>query len=102
VGAKTAARLIATYGSLTAVQAAADLPPAVARRLAGAREYLAAARRVVYPVARAPVRPVTTRLGRVPAHPRRLARLAEEHQLAGPVTRVLAALQGTAATRRSS
>jgi 5'-3' exonuclease len=102
VGAKTAARLIATYGSLAAVQAADDLAPAVARRVAGARGYLAAARRVVYPVARAPVRPVTTRLGRLPAHPRRLARLAEEHQLAGPVTRVLAALQERSEARRSS
>src|SRR5438093_890408 len=45
IGEKTAARLIAAHGSLANVLAAKTLPPAVARLLAAAEPYLAAARR---------------------------------------------------------
>ena len=79
-------------GSLAGVESARDLPAPLARRLAGAREYLQAARRVVYPVTDAPVRQVVTRLPTKAAHPRRLARLAAEYQLEGPVGRLLKAL----------
>jgi len=41
IGEKTAARLLAQYGSLDRILAARDLPPAVARRLAAGRDYLA-------------------------------------------------------------
>jgi 5'-3' exonuclease len=97
IGSKTAARLIAAHGSLAGVLAARDLPPAAARRLAAARDYLAAARRVVYPVSDAPVRPVSLALPRAPKHPRRLARLVAAHRLAGPVARLQAALTGARA-----
>ena len=97
IGEKTAARLIAQYGSLAGVLAATELPAAVARRLASAGDYLAAAVRVVPPVADAPVGDVDTRIAAAPAHPRRLARLAAEHRLEGPVARLQEALAAAAA-----
>ncbi len=98
VGEKTAAGLLARYGSLAAVLAAGDLPPAVARRLAAARDYLAAARRVVPPVSDVPLRDdVALDLPDAPAHPRTLARLVAEHRLGGPVERLRKALGMSAA-----
>jgi 5'-3' exonuclease len=94
IGEKTAAQLVARYGSLDAILAASDLTPAVGRKLdAAARDYLAAARRVVPPVADVPLPPVSLALPERPAHPRVLARLVEEHALAGPVTRLEQALR---------
>jgi 5'-3' exonuclease len=92
IGEKTAAKLVAEHGTLDRVLAARDLPAAVARRLDAAREYLAAARRVVPPVADVPLPPVDLALPREPARPRHLARLAEEHGLGGAAGRVRAAL----------
>ncbi len=92
IGEKTAARLIAAHGSLANVLAAKTLPPAVARRLAAAEPYLAAARRVVPPVAEVPLPPLDLALPKAPRHPRTLARLAREHELATPVGRVEKAL----------
>ena len=94
IGEKTAARLIAAHGSLANVLAAKTLPPAVARRLAAAEPYLAAARRVVPPVAEVPLPPLDLALPKAPRHPRTLARLAREHQLTTPVGRVSKALAG--------
>src|SRR2546426_6493596 len=94
IGEKTAARLIAAHGSLANVLAAKTLPPAVARRLAAAEPYLAAARRVVPPVAEVRLPPVDLALPKAPRHPRTLARLAREHELATPVGRVEKALAG--------
>ena len=94
IGEKTAAQLVARYGSLDAILAAGDLTPAVARKLdAAARDYLAAARRVVPPVADVPLPPVSLALPERPTHPRVLARLVEEHALAGPVARLEEALR---------
>jgi 5'-3' exonuclease len=92
IGEKTASRLIAEHGSLAHLLARTDLPPTVARRLAAARDYLAAARRVVLPVATIPLPRVALDLPARPAHPRTLRRLAREHGLAGAVARVQAAL----------
>jgi 5'-3' exonuclease len=93
IGEKTAAQLIREHGSLDAVLAqAARLPPGIATRLAAARDYLAAARRVVLPVADVPLPAVVLDLPSRPAHPRTLARLAREHRLGGAIERVQAAL----------
>jgi 5'-3' exonuclease len=94
IGEKTAAKLIAEHGSLAAVLASRTLAPAIARRLEAARDYLAAARRVVLPVADVPLPPLPLDLPRTPAEPRTLARLAAAHELATPVGRLEAALRG--------
>ena len=92
IGEKTAAKLVATYGTLDAILAATDLAPAVARRLDAGREYLAAARRVVLPVADIAMAPVALTLPMHPAHPKALDELSSAHGLASPVERVLQAL----------
>jgi 5'-3' exonuclease len=92
IGEKTAASLIAAHGSLAKLLASEHLPPAVAHRLAAARDYLAAARRVVPPRADVPLGRVALALPRRPAHPRTLARLAREYALGGAIARVQAAL----------
>jgi 5'-3' exonuclease len=92
IGEKTAARLVAEHGSLANVLAARTLPPAIARRLAAAGDYLAAARRVVLPVTEVPLPRLDLALPKAARHPRRLARLVREHELATPVGRVQKAL----------
>jgi len=92
IGEKTAAALIARYGSLDGLLAATDLSPAIARKLDAGRDYLVAARRVVLPVATVPLARVSLALPGHPAHPRMLDRLIAEHTLAGPVGRLRAAL----------
>jgi len=92
IGEKTATKLIAEHGSLDALLAARNLPAAVARRLDAARDYLAAARRVVPPRADVPLPRLSLDLPREPAHPRTLARLAAAHSLGGPLGRLQAAL----------
>jgi 5'-3' exonuclease len=92
IGEKTAAALIARYGSLDGLLAARDLAPAVARKLADDRAYLEAARRVVPPVASIPLPETSLALPRVPRDPQRLERLATEYQLGGPLERIRAAL----------
>lgn len=94
IGEKTASKLIAQYGSLARLLAATDLPPAVARKLDAARDYLAAARRVVPPVATVPLPDTSLALPTRPAHPRTLAALAERHALATPIGRLEKALAG--------
>ena len=93
IGEKTAAQLIARYGSLDGLLAATDLSPAIARKLDAGRDYLAAARRVVLPVATVPLAQVSLALPARPAHPRTLDRLIAEHTLGGPVGRLRAALE---------
>jgi len=88
IGEKTAARLIREHGSLRAVLAVTTLPPAVKQRLEAARDYLAAARRVVPPVETVPLPAVDLDLPKAPANPRKLARLAAEHQLEGAIERL--------------
>lgn len=89
IGEKTAAKLVATYGSLAAILAARDLPAAVARKLDdGGRAYLAAAMRVVLPVPDVPLPPVSLVLPAAPADASALATLVAAHGLASPVERV--------------
>ncbi len=88
IGEKTAASLIARYGSLDAILAATDLAPAVARKLEAGRAYLAAARRVVLPVADVPLPRIDLGLPRAPSDAATLCRLAAEHGLDTPVERV--------------
>src|SRR5205823_13432068 len=96
IGEKTAAALIARHGSLAAVLASRSLRPAAARRIGAARDYLAAARRVVPPVADVPLPPLSLALPTAPAKPRVARRLAAEHRLDAAVARVEAALAGAA------
>ena len=99
IGEKTAATLVARYGTLDALLAATDLAPALARRLHDASDYLAAARRVVLPVADVPLPALHLALPKRPAHVRTLARLVSELSLAGPVNRLQQALGQPAAPR---
>ncbi|MFN8544278.1 MAG: 5'-3' exonuclease [Candidatus Binatia bacterium] len=92
IGAKTAAKLIAQHGSLADILRARDLPPAVERRLAAAREYLDAARRVVAPVRDVPLGRVATTLPRRRADPAAVERIVRAHRLGNAVERLESAL----------
>jgi 5'-3' exonuclease len=92
IGEKTAAKLVAEHGSLDAILAAKNLPSAVAAKLEAGREYLAAARRVVLPVADVPLAPTSLALPLAPADGKALQRLVDEHGLGTPVERVQEAL----------
>jgi 5'-3' exonuclease len=98
IGEKTAAKLVSEHGSLAGVLASTSLPPAIARRLDAAREYLAAAQRVVLPVADVPLPEVQLDMPAAPAQARTLARLAREHSLESPIERLTAALAARAAS----
>ncbi len=101
IGEKTAARLVADYGSIEAViavaqQEASPLSPALRGRIAGAVDYLRAAARVVHVRRDAAVEASTPtgsfRLPRAAHDPDRLADLAREHPIGRSVERLLAAL----------
>ncbi len=92
IGEKTASALLARYGSLEAILAAADLGPSVRARLNAAAEYLASARRIVDPVLDAPVVGGDGALPEGPADPRRLAELSGRYGIEGAVRRVTEAL----------
>jgi 5'-3' exonuclease len=92
IGEKTAAKLVAEHGSLDGIATATNIVPAVARKLEAGRDYLAAARRVVLPVADIPLPFVSLALPGAPAAPETLARLASEHGLDTPIARVQQAL----------
>jgi 5'-3' exonuclease len=94
IGEKTAAKRVAEHGSLARLLESTTLAPATARRLDAARDYLAAARRVVLPVADVPLPARSLALPRRAADPEALARLAAAHRLETPVGRVEAALRG--------
>lgn len=97
VGEKTAATLLAEYGSLTGLLAAAADPassvkPAVRKRLAAAEDYLAVAPEVVRVRAEAPTTPVDSTLPTAPRLPDELGKLAEQYGLSNPVKRLTKAL----------
>ncbi len=87
IGEKTAANLIAAYGSLDGVLEATDLPAAVARRLDAGRDYLAAARRVVPPQTDVPVPRTSLAIPAKPADAQVLTRLGERWALTGAIGR---------------
>ena len=92
IGEKTASDLLRRHGSLDAALAAPDLNPSIRQKLKRSADYLEAARRVVAPVADAPVRGGD---GSIPAAPRDVARaraLGERYRLSGSVDRLIAAL----------
>jgi len=98
IGDKTAAQLIAAYGSLEGLRAAvADGDPAIkgARRtnLEAAADYLDVAPRVVRVVRDAPVADVDIALPSKVADTRLLSELASTYGITNPINRVLAALQ---------
>jgi 5'-3' exonuclease len=103
IGEKTAAALLAAYGSLPGLlEAAADpasaVKPAVRKRLAEAETYLKVAPDVVRVRADAPITAADSALPSAPADQARLDELAESYGLGGPVSRLTKAL----AARRSA
>jgi 5'-3' exonuclease len=98
VGAKTAAGLLTRFGSVAAALAALDAgePVPGGARLASSRAYLEAAGAVMAVRTDVPLEAVDPRLPLAPAHPRVLARLADEHGLHSPVTRLVDVLRDSA------
>jgi 5'-3' exonuclease len=92
IGEKTAAKLVAEHGSLDGIARATNLAPAIVKRLEADRDYLAAARRVVLPVADIPLPSVLVALPTAPADAKALARLGKTHELDTPIERVRQAL----------
>lgn len=97
IGEKTASRLIADYGDLEGVLAAASekrLSPALTARLAAGIDYLAGAREVVRVRRDLPLGVTLDdlRLPTAPAKPEVFAELTELLDLGGPADRILAAL----------
>ena len=101
VGEKTAARLVARYGSLAAIVAAVGDPtagfaPGVRGKLAAAADYLAVAPKVVRVARDVPLPAFDPTLPAAPADPERLLSLAETWNLAGPCRRLVDAIAGAA------
>ena len=99
IGEKTASALLAEYGSLTGLLAAAGdaasaVKPAVRKRLEAATDYLAVAPRVVQVRADAPVTAAESMLPAAPAHPEELEKLAAQYGLANPIKRLAKVLAG--------
>jgi 5'-3' exonuclease len=101
IGAKTAAGLLATFGTLEALldAAAADDPRLVrlAPRLNAARDYLLRAANVVRTARTLDLPEVPTALPTTPADPARLAELATRWGIGGPLARAVTALSLPAA-----
>jgi 5'-3' exonuclease len=100
IGEKTAAKLIATYGSLAALREAVDsgdpaIKGAQRARLEAGAAYLDVAPRVVQVAPDAPVPDVPLVLPTEVADPDLLGRIADDYGLDGPLRRVLAALDLT-------
>jgi 5'-3' exonuclease len=94
VGEKTAARLLATYGDLAGIQAAAADPgaalsPAQRQRLLGAADYLAVAPKVVRVAQDLPLPAFDPALPRAPRHPASVDDLRRRWGLGGSLQRLL-------------
>lgn len=103
IGEKTAARLVARYGSLDAIVAALDDPsagfaPGVRTKLAAADGYLMVAPKVVRVATDAPVAAVPALLPQTVHDPDRLYALAGAWGLAGPVRAMVDAMAATDAS----
>lgn len=97
VGEKSAATLLASYGDLAGIRAAAadpasPLTPALRRNLLAAGDYLDVAPRVVAVARDVELDRSGTALPQAPADPARLADLAARYNLASPVERLTAVL----------
>jgi 5'-3' exonuclease len=99
IGEKTAAGLMARFGSVDGILTALDagdagLSAGQGARLTAAREYLAAAPAVVRVARDLEIPPLDVRLPRAPADEETLYALAERWGLASPITRIVDALAG--------
>ncbi|MEU1665243.1 5'-3' exonuclease [Streptomyces sparsogenes] len=99
IGEKTAAKLLASYGDLAGIMAAAADPasaltPAQRRRLEEAREYVAVAAKVVRVASDVPLPAFDPALPRRPRDARGLETLAERWGLGGSLRRLLSTLEG--------
>jgi 5'-3' exonuclease len=92
IGEKTASDVLRRYGSLDGALAAPDLNPTVRQKLRRSAEYLAAARRVVAPVANVPIRGGDGRIPSAPRDPAGARASGERYGLSGAVDRLIAAL----------
>src|SRR5256886_5174109 len=92
IGEKTASQILRQYGSLDAALAAPDLNASIRVRLKRSADYLEAARRVVAPVADAPVRGGDGAIPNAPHDPARARALGERYRLSASVDRLIAAL----------
>jgi 5'-3' exonuclease len=97
VGEKTAARLVARYGTLAGILAALDDPaagfaPGLRTKLAAAGDYLAVAPEVVRVARDIDLPKLELALPAVPADPDALFALAEQWNLASPARRLVDAL----------
>lgn len=104
IGEKSAASLVAQFGSIDGIMAALDDPgsalkTAARRRLDAARDYLAVAPSVVRVRADAPTEPVDSRLPSRPAGPEALDALAERYGLSSPIKRLTGTLAKAAAAK---
>jgi 5'-3' exonuclease len=99
IGEKSATTLLSQYGSLEDILAAAydpksKLPKAFRKKLLAARDYLEAAWPVVRVATDAPVE-LSTETDQLPlaaVHPRRVAKLAEQHGIGSSIGRLQTAL----------
>ncbi len=99
IGEKTATALLCQYGSLQAILAAADDPKsklskAFRKKLLADHDYLAAAGPVVRVATDAPVK-LSTKTDELPlaaVHPRRVAKLADQHGVGSSIGRLQKAL----------
>ena len=99
VGEKTAARLVARYGSLDAIldaltDPAAGFAPGLRTKLSAAAAYLAVAPKVVRVARDVALGQIDTTLPAVPRDPDLVAALAQRWNLGGAVRRLTDALQG--------
>ena len=97
VGEKSAATLLAAYGDLAGIRAAANDPaarltPGLRAKLLAAEDYLDVAPQVVAVARDVDLDRTGTALPRVPAHPELVAELGERFNLASPLARVVNAL----------
>jgi 5'-3' exonuclease len=95
VGAKTAASLVSTHGTLEEILEAAHRTPAgPLAKIAASADYLERAARVVRITGDAPVADIDITLPTHPPKVRKVKELAERYALAGATTRLLAAISG--------
>ena len=99
IGEKTAAAMLARYGTLDALMAAAaagdpKLAPGATKKLLAAKEYVAAAPRVVRVVRDADLPVVDDAAPRTPADPDAVMALADRWGIGSSLTRLVTALAG--------
>lgn len=99
IGEKTAAAIVARFGTIEDIVAAAEarrdgFPPGAAAKVLAARDYLAVAPDAVRGRIDAEVGEVDDALPAEPADPERLVELAQELDIEAPLNRLLVAIRG--------